>query len=68
MRLVEPRESASPEEILHVQLFEQIVEIVHRFVENNVVFIRLIFNCKSKLNSTTYDDGYRRDPTRKVDN
>ena len=51
------------------KLFEQIVEIVHRFVENNVVFIRLIFNYKSKFaNSTTYDDGYRRDPTRKVDN
>nr|DAT75615.1 MAG TPA: hypothetical protein [Crassvirales sp.] len=48
-------------------MFEQIVEIVYRFVENNVVFIRLIFNCKSKLNSTTYDDGYRRDPTREVD-
>lgn len=43
------------------KLFEQIVEIVHRFVENNVVFIKLIFNCKFKLNSTTYDDGYRRD-------
>ena len=49
MRLVEPRESASLEEILHVQLFEQIVEIVHRFVENNVVFIGLIFNYKSKF-------------------
>ena len=59
---------SSPEEILHVQLFEQIVEIVYRFVENNVVLIRLTFNCKSKLNSTTYDDGYRRDPTRKVEN
>ena len=64
---MEQRESAPQRKYYKYKLFEQIVEIVYRFVENNVVFNRLIFNYKSKLNSTTYDDGYRRDPTREVD-